>query len=75
MRSVLSVGLGLFASALMVSYRDVQYALPVAVQFLLYATPVAYAAAAVPGNLLQLYYLNPLAAALEGFRWSLLGAT
>jgi lipopolysaccharide transport system permease protein len=71
---LLAVGLGFFAGAMLVSYRDVQYALPVAVQFLLYATPVAYAASAVPGHLLQIYYLNPLAAVLEGFRWSLLGA-
>jgi lipopolysaccharide transport system permease protein len=69
----LGVGLGLFAGALMVSYRDVQHALPVLVQFLLYATPVGYAVAAVPENLRAVYYLNPLAGALEAFRWSLLG--
>jgi lipopolysaccharide transport system permease protein len=69
----LGVGLGLFAGALMVSYRDVQHALPVLVQFLLYATPAGYAVAAVPENLRAVYYLNPLAGALEAFRWSLLG--
>ncbi len=40
-----SLGAGLVAGALAVRYRDVQYVLPVGVQLLLYASPVAYAAA------------------------------
>ena len=43
-----ALGAGLVAASLMVRYRDVQYVLPVAVQLLLYASPVAYAAARVP---------------------------
>jgi lipopolysaccharide transport system permease protein len=66
-------GAGLVASSLMVRYRDVQYVLPVAVQLLLYASPVAYAASRVPERWHTLYFLNPLAAAIEGLRWSLLG--
>ncbi len=68
-----ALGAGLVAAALMVRYRDVQYVLPVAVQLLLYASPVAYAASRVPDNWRALYYLNPLVAAIEGLRWSLLG--
>ena len=68
-----ALGAGLVAAALMVEYRDVQFVLPVAVQLLLYASPVAYAAARVPPEWRSLYYLNPLAAAIEGLRWSLLG--
>ncbi len=70
---LLSVGLGLFAAALTVTYRDVQYVLPVLTQFLMYASPVAYALSAVPLHLRWLYHLNPLSTLLEGFRWSLLG--
>jgi lipopolysaccharide transport system permease protein len=69
-------GVGLVAASLAVRYRDVQYVLPVAVQLLLYASPVAYAAsaaAAVPEPWRTLYFLNPLVAAIEGLRWSLLG--
>jgi lipopolysaccharide transport system permease protein len=66
-------GAGLVAASLMVRYRDVQYVLPVATQLLLYASPVAYAAARVPEKWHTLYYLNPLVAAIEGLRWSLLG--
>src|SRR5258706_5557771 len=70
---VLGVGLGLYAAALMVRYRDLQYVIPVLVQMILYASPVAYPLAAVPPELRRWFYLNPLTGLLEGFRWSLLG--
>jgi lipopolysaccharide transport system permease protein len=70
----LALAIGFAASALMVRYRDVQHILPVALQLLLYASPVAYAASNVPERFRPLYQLNPLATALDGLRWSLLGA-
>jgi lipopolysaccharide transport system permease protein len=69
---LLSVGLGLFSASLMVSYRDIAYILPVATQFLLYASPVAYAVSAVPEKLRLIYFMNPLSGLLEAFRWSVL---
>lgn len=69
----LATGCGLYASALMVRYRDVQYILPVLTMFLLYASPVGYPASAVPARYLVFYNLNPLTGSLEAFRWSLLG--
>ncbi len=71
---MLSVGIGLFAAALTVSYRDVQFVLPVLLQFLLYASPVAYASSKVPPQYHALYMLNPLAGLLEAFRWSFFGS-
>jgi lipopolysaccharide transport system permease protein len=70
---VLALGLGLYAAALSVSYRDVTHILPVATQFLLYASPVGYRASLVPAAYHPLYVLNPLAGLLEALRWSLLG--
>jgi lipopolysaccharide transport system permease protein len=70
----LALAIGFAAAALMVRYRDVQHILPVALQLLLYASPVAYAASNVPERFRPLYQLNPLATALDGLRWSLLGA-
>ena len=67
------LGMGLWATALSVSYRDVQYVLPVFIQFFLMASPIPYGASAVPRKLLKIYYLNPLSAPLEACRWSLLG--
>ena len=39
---LLAVGTGLYTGALMVSYRDIQYVLPVLLQFGVYAAPVAF---------------------------------
>ncbi len=71
----IAMGVGLVTSALTVSYRDVQYILPVFTQMLLYASPVAYAASHVPAEWRTLYFLNPLASLLDAFRWSLFGGT
>lgn len=69
---MLALGLGLCSAALAVSYRDVQYIVPVFIQILLYGSPIAYAVSAVPLHLRGVYLLNPLSAPLEAFRASLL---
>ena len=76
---MLALGMGMFTSALMVTYRDVGYVLPVATNFLLYASPVAYGVSQlahrhVSETMRQVFMLNPLVSLLEGFRWSLLGS-
>lgn len=71
----IALGIGLASGALMVRYRDVGYILPTALQFLLFASPVAYTVASVPENAQKFYNLNPLTGLLEGMRWSLLGMT
>lgn len=70
---VLSTGLGLLMASLAVRFRDVNYVLPVLVQFLLYASPVAYALSAVPHSLRPYFIANPMTGLLEAYRWSLLG--
>ena len=70
---LLATGIGMYTSALMVSYRDVQFILPVVTQFLLYASPVAYSAALIPHKYKLIFEVNPLTGLLEAFRWSLLG--
>jgi lipopolysaccharide transport system permease protein len=67
------LGLGLWASALMVSYRDVQQMIPVLLPFLMYASPVAIKLEKVPQKLLPFFWANPLTGMIEAFRWSLLG--
>jgi lipopolysaccharide transport system permease protein len=69
----LALGIGVYTSALTVRYRDLQYVVPVLLQMLLYASPVAYSVSAVPDRLRVLYFLNPMSGLLEAFRWSLLG--
>ncbi|MEP6731598.1 MAG: ABC transporter permease [bacterium] len=70
---VLSLGIGLFTSALTVRYRDVQYVLPFMIQLLLYASPVAYGVSVVPAHLRPFYLLNPVAPLLDALRVALLG--
>jgi lipopolysaccharide transport system permease protein len=56
-----------------VRYRDFQHVLPVFVQILLFASPVAYGGNEVPHSARPFFYLNPLAPVLEAFRFSALG--
>lgn len=70
---MLALGIGLTAGAVSVHYRDVNYLIPVFLQFLLYASPVAYALDEVPEKYMLFYLLNPLAGLLETFRWAVLG--
>jgi lipopolysaccharide transport system permease protein len=71
MLSALSVGVWL--SALNVQYRDVRYAVPFLAQVWLYATPIAYPASLITGRLHTVLAVNPMAGAVEGFRWAVLG--
>ncbi len=67
---LLAAGVGLVASALMVRYRDVAYVVPFALQFLLYASPIAYSISAVPSKYRVIYDINPLTWLLQEFQWS-----
>jgi lipopolysaccharide transport system permease protein len=64
---------GIWTAALNVEYRDVRFVLPFAIQFWLFATPVAYPASLVPERWRVVYGLNPMATVVEGFRAALLG--
>ncbi|WNB18067.1 ABC transporter permease [Marivirga arenosa] len=72
-----ALAVGVWLSALTIRYRDFQHVVPFLVQFGLYATPVGYQAKDVIKRLPEwgsfLYYANPMAGIVEGFRWSLLG--
>ncbi len=68
-----ALAVGLWLSALNVSYRDVGHTIPFLVQIWMFASPVAYPVSLVPKNWRMLYGLNPMAGVIEGFRWALLG--
>ncbi|HEX8912285.1 MAG TPA: ABC transporter permease [Humisphaera sp.] len=78
--TVAGMGLGLLAAALTVTWRDVGYVQPAVTQFLMYASPVVYTAAAVEQSGAQAaaraaFHLNPMVPALEGLRCAVLGPT
>jgi lipopolysaccharide transport system permease protein len=74
-----ALAVGIWLSALTIRYRDFQHVVPFLVQFGLYATPTAYPAETIINNLpdwaVAIYYMNPMAGVVEGFRWSILGGT
>ena len=63
---------GVWLAALNVRYRDVRYTVPFLTSLWLFASPVAYPASLVPERWRWLYGLNPMAGAIEGFRWAVL---
>lgn len=72
-----ALGVGIWVSALTIRYRDLQHVVPFAIQIGLFVTPVAYTAGTVtqdlPNWMQALYFLNPMAGLIEGYRWCLIG--
>ena len=70
---ITALGVALWLSAINVRYRDVNQALPFLTRFWLFVTPIAYSSEIITGKWQYLYYLNPMAGVVDGFRWALLG--
>jgi len=70
---VAAFGIGLYLTAVNVKYRDFRYIIPFIVQFGLYITPVGFNSDIIPQKWKLLFYINPMAGVIDGFRWSLLG--
>lgn len=72
-----ALGVGIWLSALSIRYRDFQQMIPFLVRFGMFLTPVAYPAdiiiKKIPSWASVIYYLNPIAGVIDGFRWSILG--
>ena len=69
----LVTGLSLILAASQVRVRDIGVAMPIVLQLLMFASPVAYGLDTVPVRLRSLYVLNPLAGIVENFRRALVG--
>jgi lipopolysaccharide transport system permease protein len=70
-----AIGVGSFLAAVNVRFRDVRYVVPFLMQLWLFASPVVYSAELLPDSWRTLYYLNPMAGVVEGFRWAVLGGS
>ena len=71
--TLLALGMGMWAAALNVKYRDVSTALPVLMQLWMYLSPVLYPLSLVPEGWRQVYALNPMVGLVSGFRAAVLG--
>ena len=63
-----AVGFGMWLSALNVSYRDIQYAMPFVIQLWMFVTPVIYPSSLVGDRYAWLLSLNPMGGVIEAFR-------
>ncbi len=84
--TITALAIGLPLAALAVYYRDFLYALPIGIQLLLFASPVAYPVDQIDARWQHFYaFVNPMVGPLEGLRrifgdarppdWSLLAAS
>ena len=69
----LGLGFGVIVSALTTKYRDLALMVSFGVQLWMYATPVAYDVAIIPGKYMELYMLNPVTPIINTFRYAFLG--
>jgi len=72
--ALLSLGFGMWISALTAKYWDLKLALPFVVQLWMYATPIVYPLSLVPERFKVLMIFNPVAPAIEFFKIAWLGA-
>jgi len=72
-----ALGIGIWLSALTVRYRDFKHVVPFMVQIGYFASPIGYPVEMVQSRLPDwastIYYLNPMAGVIQGFRWALFG--
>ena len=67
------LGVGLFLSALIVTYRDFRFVIPFMVQIWMYITPVVYGVDFIPVQWRWLLFLNPMTGYIDNFRAAFLG--
>lgn len=68
----LTIAVVLLGSALLVFFRDVRFVVPLLTQVWMYASPVIYPSTLVPEQFRILYFLNPMAGIIDGYRRVLL---
>jgi lipopolysaccharide transport system permease protein len=75
--SFASMGIGLWASALSIRFRDLQQIIPYVLQILFFLTPIAYSSklanSLVPESMEFILYLNPMTGIIESYRSLLFG--
>ncbi len=71
--AALSLGVGLWLSALTAKYRDFIHLSAFIIQIWMYATPVIYPLSQIPESWRWLAVLNPMAMPVETIKYMLLG--
>lgn len=68
----LVIGVVYLGSSLNVLYRDIRFVIPLAIQVWLYMSPVVYPVEIVPNRFWYVYFLNPMAGIIDGYRRAIL---
>lgn len=71
--AIASLGFTIGLSALSIQFRDFQPIAKFGLRIGFYLTPIAYPAQLIPVKYAPLYYCNPMAGIVEGFRWAIIG--
>jgi lipopolysaccharide transport system permease protein len=71
----IALGVGTLLSALTVAYRDFRYVITFLIQLWMFVTPVVYPTSMIPERWQWVFYLNPMAGLIDGFRSAFLGRT
>jgi lipopolysaccharide transport system permease protein len=71
--AILVISICLLVSSIQVRIRDINVALPLILQLLMFTAPIVYPAAVVPEALRSLYWINPFALLVQSFREAIFG--
>ncbi len=71
--SMFAIGIGLTTASLSLSYRDLGIIVGYGINLLFYATPIFYSVNNVPSKLQIFFKLNPIATAIDIFRYPMSG--
>jgi lipopolysaccharide transport system permease protein len=71
---IVGLSVAIWLSALTIRKRDLLQLVPYLINFGIWFTPVFYPATLIPQEFKWLLFINPVAAVIAGFRWSILGS-
>ncbi len=61
-------GVSLIGSAVNVFYRDIRFVIPLALQIMMYLSPIIYPVSTIPERFRPFYFLNPMAVLIDTYR-------
>ncbi len=70
---ITGLSIGIWLSVLSIRYVDMKIFIPYIISFGIWLTPVFYPPKIIPNDYNFLIYMNPMAAVIAGYRWSILG--
>lgn len=71
--ALLSLGFGLWLSALTAKYRDFTFLMGFLTQMWMYATPIIYPISMIPEKWQYIAFLNPMASVVESYKYAFFG--